>query len=81
MISEVWITEDCMNTLLTIAKHAHPNETLLLLRGKIRRGIAFVEEVLIPPPIYTSPSLIAINPYRLPIDFTIIGIAHSHPNG
>ncbi len=78
---EVWISRDCLNTLLFIARSAHPNETFLLLRGEIRRGVVIVRELLFPPPTYTSSSSIAINPLRLPVDFSIIGVAHSHPSG
>ena len=81
MLSEVRIKRDCLKTILTIAKAAHPRETLLLLRGTVKSGVALIYEALLPPVLYTTSNCIAINPYRLPIDFTIIGVAHSHPSG
>jgi len=81
LLSEVRVRRDCLKTLLAIARAAHPRETILLLRGSIKSGIALIYEVLMPPISYTSNSCIAFNPFRLPIDFSIIGVAHSHPSG
>jgi len=77
----VRIREDLMKLMLQIAKNAHPRECILLLRGEKKRDGIYVEEVLIPPmPIVDEYSAI-FNPYLLPMDFSIIGLFHSHPSG
>ncbi|MCS7365860.1 MAG: Mov34/MPN/PAD-1 family protein [archaeon GB-1867-035] len=78
---EVLINRDCLETILMIAKNAYPKETLLLLRGKIGRGLVKIEEILFLPPRYVGFDAVSFDPYRLPIDFSIVGIVHSHPSG
>lgn len=78
---EVLIKRGCLQTILMIARNAHPRETLLLLRGEIKEGVIKIEEVLFLPPRYVGLGVASFDPYRLPIDFSIIGIAHSHPTG
>lgn len=77
---EVLIKRSCLETILMIARNAYPKETLLLLRGKIGGGRVVVEEVLFPPPRYVGFGTVIFDPYRLPMDFSIVGIVHSHPS-
>ncbi|MCS7384495.1 MAG: Mov34/MPN/PAD-1 family protein [archaeon GB-1867-097] len=78
---QVRILRECFESMLELARTAHPRETFLLLRGFIRNNVATVSEVLLPPPSYVGFSSIGVDIYRLPMDFSIIGIAHSHPSG
>jgi len=54
-----------IDSILTYAKMFHPREGILLLRGKKEKGRILITDVM----------------HMLPIDFTIMGTAHSHPSG
>ena len=67
--------------MLGFARERHPREAILLLRGKWKKDNVTITEYLFPP-YATSGSRFASYPlYMLPIDFSIIGTAHSHPSG
>ena len=70
-----------LETLIEAARNAHPRETLFLLRGKLRKGEAAVEELLVPPLANYGYGFASFSPYMLPFDPSIIGSAHSHPSG
>lgn len=78
---EVVIERNCLETILMIARNAYPRETFLLLRGRIENGKVEVEEILFLPPRYVGFNVVLFDPYRLPMDFSIIGVVHSHPSG
>ncbi len=59
----------------------YPREGVLLLKGKTRKEAIIVEEVLIPPFAVRGRGFSNFPLYSLPIDFSIIGSAHSHPSG
>jgi len=59
----------------------HPREAILLLKGKTgKRGI-LVNDTLIPPLATHGNTFSAFPLSMLPIDFSIVGVAHSHPSG
>jgi proteasome lid subunit RPN8/RPN11 len=59
----------------------HPKESILLLKGKTYKQTIVVTEIQIPP-LATHGSTFSSFPLsRLPIDFSVIGVAHSHPSG
>ena len=73
--------EDLVKLMLQIAKNAYPRECILLLRGEKRKDGVYVEEVLVPPMPIVDEHTAIFNPYMLPMDFSIIGLFHSHPSG
>jgi len=80
-ITGVYLTREVVEALLTAAKEAHPREFLLLLRGKVKGDKLFVEELVVPPLATYGLGFASFNPYLLPLDPSIIGVAHSHPSG
>lgn len=60
---------------------AHPNEGILLLRGKISKDRIVIEGVVIPPFATHGQGFASFPLSALPIDFSIVGVAHSHPTG
>jgi len=70
-----------INSILSYAKACHPREGILLLRGKIKGDIIRVEDVEVPPLSVRGEGFSSFPAYMLPIDFSIIGTAHSHPSG
>jgi len=81
MSTSVSIRKELLETLLESAKALHPKETILLLRGRANRATISVSEILIPPLATHGKGFSSFPTHMLPIDFSIIGVAHSHPSG
>ena len=78
---EVLIDRKLLEEMLTFAKERHPNEAVMLLRGSVKREVITITDYLFPP-FATTNSISASYPiHMLPIDFSIVGSAHSHPSG
>lgn len=75
------IREDLLKEMLNLAENSLPNEVILLLRGFRKKNILMVTEYLFPPLGVSGKGFAGFPPSMLPIDFTIIGTAHSHPSG
>jgi len=67
--------------ILEYASACHPKEGILLLKGRVDKNKIMIEEVEIPPLSIRGLGFSSFQPYMLPIDFSIIGTAHSHPSG
>ncbi|MCW4007579.1 MAG: Mov34/MPN/PAD-1 family protein [Candidatus Bathyarchaeota archaeon] len=63
------------------ARRLYPRETILLLRGKKRKDLILIEELVVPPLATYGNGFANLPLHMLPIDFSIIGTVHSHPSG
>jgi len=81
MSTKVVVPREILEMILESARHLHPRETILLLRGKASKNVINVSDVLIPPLATYGRSFSAFPAHMLPIDFSIVGAAHSHPSG
>jgi proteasome lid subunit RPN8/RPN11 len=72
---------EVVDSLLSYSKMAHPNEGILILRGRARKGIAEVTSVMVPPAAVHARSYSSFNWFMLPLDMSYLGVAHSHPSG
>ncbi|MEM1943351.1 MAG: Mov34/MPN/PAD-1 family protein [Candidatus Caldarchaeum sp.] len=81
MVEKVVIRRDCFELVLAMAREVHPNEVIALLHGKHVKNVVVVEEVSLPPQSVYGEDFSSFNPYAMPIDLSILGIAHSHPSG
>lgn len=70
-----------LDSLFGYARNAHPREGILLLRGRIERDKIIITDILIPPFATHGTRFSSFPLQTLPIDFSIVGIAHSHPSG
>ena len=59
----------------------HPREGILLLKGKVEKERIAVDEVEIPPLAVHGSGFSNFPLHMLPIDFSTVGTAHSHPSG
>ena len=59
----------------------HPNEMVLILKGKSKAGNVLVESLVIPPFSETGPTFAGFPSSFLPLDLSYIGMAHWHPEG
>ena len=72
---------DVIDSLMSYSKMAHPNEGILLLRGKVKKGVVEVTGVMIPPGATHAKSFSGFNWFMVPLDPSFLGVAHSHPSG
>ncbi len=80
-MDRILINRSVIDSVLSYAKACHPKEGILLLRGKAKKELIKIEEVEIPPLNVRGKGFSTFPLYMLPIDFSIIGTAHSHPSG
>jgi len=81
MSARVAISREMFEMIKESARRLHPKETILLLRGKAAKNMITITDVLIPPLATYGRSFSAFSTHMLPMDFSIVGAAHSHPSG
>lgn len=81
MIVKAMINREALDIFLNFCKLLHPRENIMLIRGKLKNKIAEVKEFLIPPFSNYGEGFSSFPLFALPLDFSIIGVAHSHPYG
>ncbi len=81
MGKEVFVERSVVDSILSYAQMFHPRESILLLKGKIDKKKIVVTDVQIPPLATHGSTFSGFPLSRLPIDFSVIGVAHSHPSG
>lgn len=77
----VSISQELLQTIFEGAKNLYPRETILLLRGEKKKNLIAVTELLVPPLASYGRGFANIRLHMLPMDFSIVGTAHSHPSG
>lgn len=77
----ITMTIQVRNGILTYCKMNHPNEGILILRGKAKKGNIFINGLVIPPFFHTGPTFAGFPHSFLPFDPSYVGTVHSHPNG
>lgn len=80
-IRRVLIKRSVVESVLIYARACHPKEGILLLRGRAKKDMIEVSEVMIPPLSVRSKSFSFFPAHMLPVDLSIVGTAHSHPSG
>jgi proteasome lid subunit RPN8/RPN11 len=80
-VERVIFTSGVVDSLLSYSKLAHPDEGILLLRGKSKKGVVEVTSVVVPPAAVHARSFSSFNWWMLPVDLSYLGVAHSHPSG
>ena len=78
---KVLLEKTVLDSIVTFCKMKHPNEGILILKGKSRRGEIKIDGLAIPPFNFTGPTFAGFPHSFLPFDNTYIGIIHSHPAG
>ena len=78
---KISLTKDARDGILSFCKINHPNEGILILRGKSKRGDVFIDELVVPPFSETGADFAGFPHNPLPLDLSYVGIVHSHPSG
>ena len=78
---QVTLKNDVRDGILSYCKMKHPNESILILRGKSKNGNVIIDSLVVPPFSHTGPTFAGFPHSFLPLDLTYVGIVHSHPSG
>lgn len=77
---QVVITRNAANGIISYSRGLHPNEAILILRGKATREQVTIEGLVIPPFASSGPYYSGFSDFFLPFDSSYVGTAHSHPS-
>ena len=77
----VSLKKDVVDSISSYCKIKHPNECILILKGKSKKGNIVVDGLVIPPFSHTGPTFAGFPHSFLPFDMSYLGIVHSHPSG
>ncbi|MEX0854897.1 MAG: Mov34/MPN/PAD-1 family protein [Nitrosopumilaceae archaeon] len=77
----VSLKKDVRDGILSYCKMKHPNECILILRGKSKNGNITIDSLVIPPFSETGPTFAGFPNSFLPFDLSYVGVVHSHPRG
>jgi proteasome lid subunit RPN8/RPN11 len=75
------IDKELLEAILEGARRLYPRETILLLRGRKNKRSIEISDLLIPPLARYGRGFASLPLHMLPMDFSIVGTAHSHPSG
>jgi proteasome lid subunit RPN8/RPN11 len=78
---EVFVERAVVDSILSYAQMLHPREAILLLKGKVDKHRLLINDTQIPPLATHGNTFSSFPLHTLPIDFSIMGVAHSHPSG
>jgi len=78
---KVSLKKETRDGILSYCKMNHPNEGILILRGKSKKGHIIIDSLVIPPFSDTGPTFAGFPESFLPLDLSYVGIVHSHPSG
>ena len=78
---QVLLQKDVLDSILSFCQMKHPNEGILILKGKSKNGTMTIDGLVIPPFSETGPTFAGFPHSFLPFDMSYIGIVHSHPSG
>jgi proteasome lid subunit RPN8/RPN11 len=73
------IKKECLEFILECAKSSYPNEFGGLIRVDADKKHTIIETVILPGTV-SGESHAIFKLHMLPIDFSIVGTAHSHPS-
>ncbi|MBX5327396.1 MAG: Mov34/MPN/PAD-1 family protein [Candidatus Bathyarchaeia archaeon] len=81
MTTSVQIKQEILEAILKNAASLHPREMMLLLRGKTKKDQITITDLIVPPFATHGKGFASFQPHMLPMDFSIVGMVHSHPSG
>ena len=78
---KISLKQDARDGILSFCKMNHPNEGILILRGKSKHGNVLIDGLVIPPFSETGSDFAGFPHNPLPLDPSYVWIVHSHPAG
>jgi proteasome lid subunit RPN8/RPN11 len=77
----VQIPNNILDTIYAGAKELYPRESFLLLRGKKRKGVISINDLVLAPFAIHGEGEVHFNSYMFMGDLSLMGTVHSHPSG
>ncbi|MGD6934382.1 MAG: Mov34/MPN/PAD-1 family protein [Candidatus Bathyarchaeia archaeon] len=77
----VSIPKEILHSIFVSAQQLYPKETVLILRGKKKKDTIYITDLLVPPLATYGYGFANLPFHMLPMDFSIVGMVHSHPSG
>jgi proteasome lid subunit RPN8/RPN11 len=77
----VSISRELLDGIFESAKRLYPKETIFLLRGKKKKDVIQITDLLVPPLATYGYGFANLPLHMLPMDFSLMGMVHSHPSG
>ncbi len=78
---QITLKKDTRDGIISYCKMNHPNEGLLILKGKSKKGNVTIDGLVVPPFSESGPTFAGFPHSFLPFDFSYVGTVHSHPSG
>jgi len=78
---KVLLKKKVLDSILSFCQMKHPNEGILILKGKSKNGEIKIDGLVIPPFSETGPTFAGFPHSFLPFDMSYVGMIHSHPSG
>lgn len=78
---KVLLKKEVLDSILSFCQMKHPNEGILILKGKSKNGEIKIDGLVIPPFSETGPTFAGFPHSFLPFDMSYVGVIHSHPSG
>ena len=78
---KVVIKSDVKDGIISYCKMTHPDEMVLILKGKSKNSVMNIDGLVIPPFSHTSSTFAGFPSSFLPLDMSYIGMVRSHPTG
>ncbi|HJM14554.1 MAG TPA: Mov34/MPN/PAD-1 family protein [Candidatus Nitrosopelagicus sp.] len=78
---KVVIKSDVKDGIISYCKMTHPDEMVLILKGKSKNSVMNIDGLVIPPFSHTGSTFAGFPSSFLPLDMSYIGMVHSHPTG
>lgn len=77
----VVLPNNVLESIISYCKMKHPDEGVLILKGKSKNGKITIDGLVIPPFNHTEPTFAGFPQSFLPFDMSYVGMVRSHPNG
>ena len=78
---QISLEKKVLDSILSYCQMKHPNEGILILKGKSKQGQVLIEGLVIPPFNFSGPTFAGFPHSFLPFDMSYVGSVHSHPSG
>ncbi len=78
---QITLKKDTRDGIISYCKMNHPNEGLLILKGKSKKGNVTIDGLVVPPFSESGPTFAGFPHSFLPFDSSYVGTVHSHPSG
>ena len=78
---KIFLKKEALDSILSYCRMKHPDEGILILRGKSKKRNVIIDSLVIPPFSFGAHSSSGFPRNMLPSDLSYVGTVHSHPSG